>query len=84
VERFVRTIKYECRTGSRTPQLEEGPGAVYRRRIRGASSQRLLRLRGERVEHPLAHLYEAGGMRRVYLPGHANIRKELLIHTPPA
>jgi hypothetical protein len=28
-----------------------------------------------------AHLYETGGMRRVYLRGHANIRKRLLIHT---
>jgi transposase len=26
-------------------------------------------------------LYEAGGMRRVYLRGHANIRKRLRIHT---
>jgi transposase len=58
-------------------------GAVYRnrRRIRGAHGQRLLRLRGERLERPFAHLYETGGMRRVYLRGHTNIRKRLLIHT---
>jgi transposase len=57
--------------------------AVYRnrRRIRGARGLRLLRLRGERLERPFAHLYETGGMRRVYLRGHANIRKRLLIHT---
>jgi len=57
--------------------------AVYRnrRRIRGARGQRLLRLRGERLERPFAHLFETGGMRRVYLRGHANIRKRLLIHT---
>jgi transposase len=42
---------------------------------------RLLRLRGERLERPFAHLYETGGMRRVYLRGHSNIRKRLLIHT---
>jgi transposase len=63
---------------------------VYRnrRRIRGARGQRLLRLRGERLERPFAHLYETGGMlyetggmRRVHLRGHANIRKRLLIHT---
>jgi transposase len=41
---------------------------------------RLLRLRGERLERPFAHLYETGGMRRVYLRGHTNIRKRLLIH----
>ena len=56
--------------------------AVYRnrRRIRGARGQRLLRLRGERLERPFAHLYETGGMRRVYLHGHTNIRKRVLIH----
>ena len=41
---------------------------------------RLLRLRGERLERPFAHLYETGGLRRVYLRGHANIRKRVLIH----
>lgn len=57
--------------------------AVYhnRRRIRGARGQRLLRLRGERLERPFAHLYETGGMRRVYLRGHSNILKRLLLHT---
>jgi len=57
--------------------------AVYRnrRRIRGARGQQLLRLRGERLERPFAHLYETGGMRRVYLRGHTNILKRLLIHT---
>jgi transposase len=56
--------------------------AVYRnrRRIRGRRGLRLLRLRGERLERPFAHLYETGGLRRVYLRGHANIRKRLLIH----
>ena len=57
--------------------------AVYRnrRRIRGVRGKRLLRQRGERVERPFAHLYETGGMRRVHLRGHTNIRKRLLIHT---
>ena len=56
--------------------------AVYRnrRRIRGPRGLRLLRLCGERLERPFAHLYETGGMRRVYLRGHANILKRLLIH----
>lgn len=61
----------------------EARAAVYRnrRRIRGARGLRLLRLRGERVERPFAHLYETGGMRRVHLRGHTNILKRLLIHT---
>ena len=56
--------------------------AVYRnrRRIRGPRGLRLLRLRGERLERPFAHLYETGGLRRVHLRGHTNIRKRLLIH----
>jgi transposase len=56
--------------------------AVYRnrRRIRGARGLRLLRLRGERLERPFAHLYETGGIGRVFLRGHENIRKRLLIH----
>ena len=60
----------------------EARDAVYRnrRRIRGSRGQRLLRLRGERLERPFAHLYETGGMRRVHLRGHTNIRKRLLIH----
>src|SRR4029434_430364 len=40
----------------------------------------LLRLRGERLERPFAHLYETGGMRRVHLRGHTNILKRVLIH----
>ncbi len=60
----------------------EARDAVYRnrRRIRGARGKRLLRLRGERLERPFAHLHETGGMRRVHLRGHANIRKRLLVH----
>ena len=60
----------------------EARAAVYRnrRRIRGRRGLRLLRLRGERLERPFAHLYETGGMRRVYLRGHDNIRKRVLIH----
>ena len=52
-----------------------------RRRIRGPRGRRLLRLRGERLERPFAHLYETGGMRRVYLRGPTNILKRLLIHS---
>jgi hypothetical protein len=60
----------------------EARAAVYRnrRRIRGPRGLRLLRMRGERLERPFAHLYETGGMRRVHLRGHTNILKRLLIH----
>jgi hypothetical protein len=36
------------------------------RLIRGPSGPRLLRLRGERVERPFAHLCETGGVRHVH------------------
>ena len=63
---------------------EEHPEArdpVYRnrRRIRGARGKRLLRLRGERLERPFAHLYDTGRMRRVHLRGHDNILKRVLL-----
>jgi transposase len=61
----------------------EAKSAVYRnrRRIGGERGKRLLRLRGELLERPFAHLYETGGMRRVYLRSHPNILKRILIHT---
>ncbi len=56
-----------------------------------ARGQRLLRLRGERLERPFAHLYETGGMRRVYLRGQyqhpeaiADPRRRLQSRTPHA
>ena len=57
--------------------------AVYgnRRRIGATRGRRLLRQRGERLERPFAHAYETGGLRRVYLRGHSNILKRVLIHT---
>jgi transposase len=60
----------------------EARHAVYRnrRRIRGERGKRLLRKRGELLERPFAHLYETGAMRRVYLRGHQNILKRILIH----
>ena len=72
-----------CDTGtSSSRKTPEARAAVYRnrRRIRGARGLRLLRLRGERLERPFAHLYETGGMRRFHLRGHTNIQKRLLIH----
>jgi transposase len=79
----VRSYVSEPDRGRRSwKKNPEARDAVYRnrRRIRGARGRRLLRLRGERLERPFAHLYETGGMRRVHLRGHTNILKRLLIH----
>ena len=61
---------------------KESQEAIYsnRTRIRGNRGKKLLRLRGERVERPFAHLYETGGMRRTHLRGRENILKRILIH----
>ena len=80
----IRSYISEPNRGRRSwKEQPDARDAVYRnrRRIRGTRGQRLLRLRGERLERPFAHLYETGGMRRVHLRGHTNILKRLLIHT---
>jgi transposase len=51
-----------------------------RRRVRGERNKRLQKLRSELTERSFAHLYETGGMRRVYLRGRNNILKRLLVH----
>ena len=57
----------------------EGRDAVYanRRRVRGARGRRLLRMRGERLERPFAHLYRTGGLRRTEVRGHSNVLNSL-------
>lgn len=80
----VRTYISEPARGRRNWQGKHpARDAVYgnRRRIGGARGRRLLRQRGERLERPFAHAYETGGLRRVYLRGHSNILKRVLIHT---
>jgi transposase len=81
----VRSYIPEPERGRRKWQ-GEGKGIeqkrVYanRRRVRGARSKRLQKLRSELTERTFAHLYETGGMRRVHLRGRTNILKRLLVH----
>lgn len=80
----VRTYISEPARGRRNWKGKHAArNAVYgnRRRIGGTRGRRLLRQRGERLERPFAHAYETGGLRRVYLRGHSNILKRVLIHT---
>jgi transposase len=79
----VRSYISEPERGRRNWQDNpEARQAVYRnrRRIRGARGKGLMRRRGELLERPFAHLYETGAMRRVYLRGHHNILKRVLLH----
>ena len=69
------------RTGETPPEKRAAQKALYgnRRRTRGARGRRLQRRRGELVERPFAHQYETGGLRRVWVRGHENVRKRVLI-----
>jgi transposase len=82
-ENGFRTFMSEPDRGrqSWTDQAAE-QAAVYanRRRVQSERGHQLLRTRGELLERPNAHLYETGGLRRVYLRGHENILKRLLVH----
>ena len=60
--------------------LEQRRVQENRRRVRGARSKRLQKLRGELCERSFAHCYETGGMRRVYLRGTDNVLKRVLVH----
>lgn len=50
-----------------------------RRRIRGARSKRLQKKRSELTERSFAHMYETGGMRRLWVRGRDNVLKRLLL-----
>ena len=69
------------RTGETPSEKRAAQKALYgnRRRTRGARGRRLQRRRGELVERPFAHQYETGGMRRVWVRGHENVRKRVVI-----
>src|SRR5271156_3436990 len=83
----VRTYCSEPNRGRQKWQdLRTEQAAVYanRRRIRGERGRRLLRQRGEKLERWNQHLYDRGGMRRVYLRGRENILKRLVVHSGAA
>ena len=69
------------KTGEAPAEKRAAQKALYgnRRRIRGDRGRRLQRRRGELVERPFAHQYETGGLRRVWVRGHENVRKRVLI-----
>ena len=83
----VRSYISEPERGPRRWQDKTPPAkraaqqALYgnRRRTRGDRGRRLQRRRGELVERPFAHQYETGGLRRVWVRGHENVRKRVLI-----
>lgn len=82
-QQHVRSYVSEPKRGRRRWKDKAAEqNAVYanRRRLRGPRNKRLQAQRAEFCERSNAHLYETGGMRRVYLRGRENILKRLLIH----
>ena len=76
-----RRVWQDKRTGETPPEKRAAQQALYanRRRVHGRRGRRLQRCRGEMVERTFAHMYETGGMRRVFVRGHENVRKRVLI-----
>ena len=68
------------RNWKRNNKKYQAPVYANRRRIRGRRGRRLQRQRSELVERPFAHQFVTGGLRRIFVRGHANVRKRLLIH----
>ena len=53
----------------------QAPVYANRRRIRGRRGRRLHRQRSELVERPFAHQFTMGGLRRIFVRGHAIVQK---------
>jgi transposase len=79
VRSYVSEPKGKRRRWGDKPEAQ-GPLYGNRRRLRGRRNKRLQAQRAELCERSNAHLYETGGMRRLYLRGRENILKRLLIH----
>lgn len=82
-ERGQRSYASEPDRGRRRwegKRAEQKQVYANRRRLRGERNKRLQKKRTELGERSFAHLYETGGMRRLYLRGRENILKRLLVH----
>ncbi len=59
---------------------EQGLRGYLSKTDRGRRGRRLQRQRSELVERPFAHQFTKGGLRRIFVRGHANMRKRLLTY----
>ncbi len=64
------------KTGATPPEKRADQKALHanRRRVAGRRRRRLQRCRGEVVERTFAHMYETGGLRRVWVRGPESVR----------
>lgn len=73
----------EPKGGRRRWKGKRGQQAAFyanRNNIRSDAGKGWMRKRGELLERAFTHDLDEGGMRRVWLKGHANIAKRLLVH----
>jgi transposase len=81
-EQGIRTYIAEPERGKQKwkgKEVEQRCVYANRRRLRGKRGKQLQLKRAELVERPFAHMYDTGGMRRVYLRGRRNILKRVLV-----
>jgi transposase len=76
IRSYIAEPKQVHRNWSNDPDARL-PYYANRRRIRSRRGKAHMRKRGEIIERSFAHMYETGGLRRLYLRGHKNIRKRL-------
>lgn len=79
----IQPVISEPKSGRRKWKGKRGQQAAFyanRNNIRSDAGKGWMRKRGEFVERAFTHYLDEGGMRRVWLKGHGNIAKRLLVH----
>ena len=79
VRTYIPERKREKRKWKDKPESWRQATAANRRRVKGARSKRLQRLRSEYVERSFAHVCETGGGRRTWLRGLEKVSKRYLV-----
>ena len=79
VRTYIPERKREKRKWKDKPESWRKATAANRRRVKGARSKRLQRLRSEYVERSFAHVCETGGGRRTWLRGLEKVSKRYLV-----
>ena len=79
----IQPVISEPKTGRRRWKGKRGQQTAFyanRNSIRSEAGKAWMRKRGELVERAFTHYLDDGGMRRVWLKGHGNIAKRLVVH----
>src|SRR5262249_42813748 len=77
--RYIPEGRGRKNTGEDRPREWRRATEANRRRVQGARSKRLQKLRSELVERSFAHVCETGGGRRTWLRGLVNVSKRYLV-----